>query len=353
MMKNTCFHQNNLTLEYTNCTEEYEMDIRENAKGMHPGRWMDYALNDLDLLENEAMLIWNEENNLGKKCFCECRGDEDKPGSRMFMREVTDRFSDSSKKFGWWDTFTYSREKVEPGYYVCEIVRFRRDKNGYVNAEVKALKKIDSDVFDNVVDGLTCVPTNSAWWLLVIASRSFAWDYNNCTVSLNKAPNYDYLVEQHPEFSGVGVAKVGEIALQMWIDGKLDVVEIRRCLDMPTEFEELCMEVTNASMKGTVMELYGEKYPLFASKVGANTEKGIQLTVLNLVVYGDSVTSIHEKVKDYINRQLKYYNDLIANASIEPVSGSYLDRVEAALEYRKSLKDAEKAERKKKRKEKK
>ena len=47
---------------------------------------------------------------------------------------------------------------------------------------------------------------------------------------------------------------------------------------------------------------------------------------------------------------MDYYNELLRDEKIEPVVGDVLDIVEAALAYRKSLKDAEKAEKKRQKK---
>ena len=50
---------------------------------------------------------------------------------------MTNTLEDAYKKEGWWNTFTLSKEKVEKGLWLAEVVSYRLDRNGYLNSAKK------------------------------------------------------------------------------------------------------------------------------------------------------------------------------------------------------------------------
>lgn len=302
------------------------------------GNWLFYAMHTLGMEENEATLMWNNKNNVGKKLICECRGEEsDKSGTRLFIRNVTNVIEDAYKKEGWWNTFTLSKEKVEKGLWLAEVVNYRLDRNGYVNSEVKVIMPVNDIAFHTLFSEKKGTWNSSAWWLMMVVSKAFLREYNFSAYEIIHEPNFDELKKRFPIFDGLSAKEIGEKALYMYLNNEVTIEEIEECLDTPNDWEKLILNVSSAVLRGNAERLYGDKYPLFAKKVSHNVENG----------YCDFMVC---NAEDYIKRQIRYYDELLKDGKIEPVVGDVLDIVETALAYRKSLKDAEKAEKKRQKK---
>ena len=300
--------------------------------------WLFYAMYTLGMKENEAALMWNNKNNVGKKLICECRGEEsNKPETRLFIRNVTNALEDAYKKEGWWNTFTLSREKVEKGLWLAEVVGYRLDRNGYLNSEVKVIMPVNDIAFHALFSEKKGTWNSSAWWLMMVVSKSFLREYAFSAHRIIHEPNFEELKKRFPIFDGLTTKEMGEKALYMYLNNEVTIEEIEECLDTPNDWEKLISKVSSAVLRGNAERLYGEKYPLFAKKVSHNVENG------------NSYFTDHN-TENYIKRQMDYYDELLKDGKIEPVVGDVLDIVEAALAYRKSLKDVEKAEKKRQKK---
>lgn len=300
--------------------------------------WLLYAMYTLGMKENEATLMWNNKNNVGKKLICECRGEEgNKPGTRLFIRNVTNILEDAYKKKGWWNTFTLSREKVEKGLWLAEVVSYHLDRNGYLNLEVKVIMPVNDIAFRDLFSDNKSTWNSSAWWLMMVASEAFLREYAFSSHGIIHKPNFEELKKRHPIFDGLSEKEIGEKALYLYLNNEISIEEIEECLDTLNDWEKLISDVSSAVLRGNTERLYGEKYPLFAKKVSHNVENG------------DSIFKDHN-TENYIRRQMNYYDELLKDGKIKPIEGDILDIVEAALAYRKALKDAEKAERKRQKK---
>ncbi len=299
------------------------------------GNWLFYAMYTLGMKENEATLMWNNKNNVGKKLICECRGEEsNKPGTRLFIRNVTNTLEDAYRKEGWWNTFTLSSEKVEKGLWLAEVVSYRLDRNGYLNSEVKVIMPVNDIAFHVLFSNKKGTWNSSAWWLMMVVSEAFLREYAFSAHGIIHEPNFDELKKRFPIFDGLTAKEIGEKALYMYLNDEVAIEEIEECLDTPNDWEKLISNVSSAVLRGNAERLYGDKYPLFAKKVSHNVENG------------DSYFTDYN-TENYIRRQIDYYNELLKDGKVELVVGDVLDIVEAALAYRKSLKDAEKAEKRK------
>lgn len=302
------------------------------------GNWLFYAMYTLGMKENEATLMWNNKHNVGKKLICECRGEEsDKLGTRLFIRNVTNTLVDAHKKEGWWNTFTLSSEKVEKGLWLAEVVSYRLDRNGYLNSEVKVIMPVNDIAFHALFSEKKGTWNSSAWWLMMVVSEAFLREYNFSAHGIIHEPNFEELKKRFPIFDGLTAKEIGEKALYMYLNNEVTIEEIEECLDTPNDWEKLIDEITDAVIYNKTQEIYGKMYPVFAKKVANNVENGLFDLYKN-------------NADDYLRRQLSYYEELLKDGKIEPVVGDVLDIVEAALNYRKSLKDAEKAEKKRQKK---
>lgn len=298
------------------------------------GNWLFYAMYTLGMKKKEAVLMWNNKNNVGKKLICECIGEENnKPGTRLFIRNVTNIFVDAHKKNGWWNTFTLSKEKVEKGLWLAEVISYRLDRNGYLNSEVKVIMPVNDIAFHTLFSEKKGTWNSSAWWLMMVVSNAFLREYDFSTHRINHKPNFGELKKRFPIFDGLSAKEIGEKALYMYLNSKITIEEIEDCLDTPNDWEKLISNVSSAVLRGDAERLYGDKYPLFAKKVSHNVENG----------YSDFTEC---NTENYIRRQMDYYDELLKDGKIEPIVGDVLDIVETALAYRKSLKDAKKAEKK-------
>lgn len=298
------------------------------------GNWLYYAMNTFCMEENEAVLMWNNRNNIGKKVICECRDENSsRYGTRLFIRNVTNVLEDAYKKKGWWNTFTLSKEKLKKGLYLAEIISYRLDRNGYLNAEVKSVMPVNDIAFHTLFSENSGTWRSSAWWLMMVESDAFLQEYAFSAHTSFHKPNIEELKRKFPVFKDLTNKEIGEKALYMYLKNEITMREIEECLDTPSSWEKLISDVTLAVYRGEAEDLYSTRYPLFAKKVSHNIKDG--------------------SAENYITRQLDYYNQLLGDKKIEPVTGDLLNLVEAALAYRKKIKDAEKEERKKKRKEKK
>lgn len=317
------------------------MTEREYMLKQDFGNWLFYAESKLKLPESKAAVMWYNENHTGKKLFCRSLGmNDNKPGTRMFLENTANLYKPDINIKSWWNTFTLCRDKVKQGLYLAEVVRYRLDKNDNLICEVKVIKMITDEMFDTLFIGGSY--KNSVTWLMLTASEAFIKEYAFSVGLLKRAPNFKELKKHFPNFEGLTQTEIANKVLNMYISGKMstkdDVIAMKTCLERPSEFEELSIDIARALHIGKVHEFYGEKYPLFAQKVGHN---------VNTVGIGyiDELT-----VREYLNRQLDYYKELVNTEEIQPVGDDILDKVEAVLNYRNQLKEAEKAKRKEQRK---
>lgn len=300
------------------------------------GNWTVYAMTSLNMTENEATLLWNNHHNIGKYLICEAR---ENSSTRLFIRNVTNQLVDAYKKEGWWNTFTVTQNPTSKGLWLAKAVEYRLDRNGYMNLEVETILPVDNIKFRKLFsfesdDGTWNSP---AWWLMMVKSDAFLGEYDFRHRGFLHNPNIEALIDNFPQLQNLSHQEIGLEMLHEYLSGSVTMEEIEECLNKPTDWERLVTDIIHAVRRGTVSELYGEKYPIFASKVENNVKNG-------------SLPFAIDNAEDYLKRQMRSYDKLVKEGKIEPVEGDVLDIVEAALAYTKSLKDAEKAAKKAKRK---
>lgn len=308
---------------------------------MDAGNWRFYAHLHLGMDLNEADMEWNNMHCVGKKLVCEVRpGYADANGTRMFIRTTTNTMNDTLNKEGWWDTFTYTTETgLKEGLWVCEAVEYRLDRNGYMNLIVKTVAPVNNIKFATLFRDRKGTWESSAWWLLMSASYAFLPQYDFKPItgeSIVHKPNLSELKKRFKCFEDLKLHEVGCKALQMFLDGEIALEEIEDALDAPDYWESLVDGIAKAVRRGNAEQKYA-KYPLFAKKVSNNVENGYSLFE-------------EYNVEDYLRRQMDFYDKLVREGKAEPIDTDVLDIVEAALAYRKALKDAEKKAKKEKRK---
>lgn len=284
--------------------------------------------------ENKALVMWNNHHNVGKYLICESREDD---STRLFIRNVTNTLVDAEQKEGWWNTFTVTKTKTPKGLWLAKVVEYRLDRNGFLNLEVETIVPVDDIKFHDLFSFKLGNGTwnGIGWWLMMVRSEAFLKEYKFEIYSFHE-PNYDALVERFPELSGLYQNEMGKVILLKYLRNETSVEEIEECLNKPSDWEELVTNIQKSVANHTVEKLYGERYPVFAGKVSNNVIKNGMIAITD--------------VGRYLERQLDYYYQLVNNQEIDPIDGGWLSMIEAALQYRKSIKDAEKAAKKEKRK---
>lgn len=299
--------------------------------------WHLYAITQLKMSDNRAYVIWNNEHNKWKYIICESRNSGD---TRLFIRTVTSILEDAHRKKGWWDTFTVTKDPTPKGLWLAKIVEYKLDKNGYINLEVETILPIDDVKFHRLfcfesTDGTW---NSIAWWLMMVRSNIFLNKYD-FRMSSSHDPNYKVLRSEFPELGDVKPDEIGRIMLHKYLRNEVTLEKIEECLNTPSDWDQLVIDIQKAVAYDKVDKLYGDKYPLFAKKVSNN-------------VVGSSNVVYKHNIEWYLKRQLMYYDELIKDNKVEAISDetAWLDMIETALKYRKSLKDAEKASKKLKKK---
>ncbi len=310
-------------------SREIEYMLRGNL-----GNWLFFAETELDIPQNKATVIWNNCHNIGKYLICESREND---STRLFIRNVTNTLIDAFEKKGWWNTFTTTKTKTPKGIWLSKVVEYRLDRNGFLNLEVETVLPMDGIKFQKLFQSDNGTWNSIAWWLMMVCSDVFLKEYDFQRYSFYE-PNYDALVERFPDANGLSEKGMGKLMLFKYLRNETTLEEIEECLNKPTDWENFVKEIQNSVANGTLDKFYGEKYPVFASKIRGN------------VITGDYI--YRDTVERYLKRQLRQCEDLVRDNKIEAVEGNWLDKIETVLQYRKSLKDAEKAAKKEKRKKK-
>jgi len=319
--------------------KKYKIDItNRTAKTRYMlskdiGNWLLYAGFELEISENEATVIWNNYHNIGKYLICESREDS---STRLFIRNVTNILEDSFKKEGWWNTFTVTKTPTNKGLWLAKVVEYRLDRNGFLNLEVEPMLPVDDIKFHTLFDSKDNGTWNSiAWWVMIVRSEAFLDEYNFNTFNLHK-PNFKALKERFTELEELDEYEIGKVLLKKYLSDEISLEDMESCLNKPSEWEQLVLDIQKAIASKTIESTYGEKYPLFVNKIENNVIRNGYVHI--------------ELINNYLKRQIEYYDELVTSGKISPISGDVLDIVEVALSYRKSLKDREKAIKKEKRK---
>lgn len=300
-------------------------DYRDLCDFWHDeGNFLFHAVVGFGVPENQAIVDWRNTHRVGKYVICESKKeDEKRKYKRLYIRNVMNVYMDAHHKNGWWDTFTLSETDVPTGLWLCVIKEFRLDKNGYVNMIVDAvapIPEIKCHFFFEAKEGTW----NSPAIKLMLGSGNFIPEYNFYTF---RDLNVEELRNRFPQYSALPYKELCDKVLKDWLANKVSLEEIENALNEKTAYEKLIIKIQNAVFNGKMEKEFPE-YPLFAEKI-TNTKSG---------------------VKEYVERNIFSYHDLVADGKISETSEYPLDMVEAVLLYRKKEKELAKQARKEKRK---
>lgn len=261
----------------------------------------------------------------------------DEVATRMFIRSVDNWMKDGMKKSGWWNTFclTPDRRPVRKGLYLCEIKRYRVDRNGYLNVIVNPVSKLPRLKMRFVFEREDGTWSSPAIELMFAGCRRFLPEYN---FNSDGEHNLAEFLARYPKYKGMKYRDMADTVLRDWLAEEISLEEIEAALNEPTAFERLVKKVQVAVAKGKAAETF-PRHPLFAGKISRKENSASHLLGAGYIGY--------DEVKNYIIRNTRSYEDLVKEGRISPVdSDDPLDQIEAVICYRNEEKVREKQARK-------
>ena len=283
--------------------------------------------------ENEARVDWRNIRNKNKYVICESREGYD--NGRMFIRTLTNSFTDYYNKLGWWNTFTISTKVVDYGMWLCSIQNYRLDKKGYINMIVSPIIKVPTLKVHQLFNTFNGTWNSPAIQLMLSGSNKFLSEYN---FPVYRTPNVDEIYKRFPQYANLSYYDMCVNMLHDWLNNKITLEAIEEAINTLNPFESLIKSLSISIAHRTVEQDYSN-YPLLAKKL---------TNIDNFTGLFDSIDPA--KVQDYIERNVYSYLDLVRDGKIQEInSDEPLDKVETVLAYRKAIKDAEKKAKKEKR----
>lgn len=305
----------------------------------------DAAYNTYD----DAVIDWKNFHYKGKYLITESREGYD--DGRMFIRVSTNMMTDALAKSGWWNTFCYAKQPVEKGYWLSQIIEYKRDRNGHENVIVKPVNKFP-DIKHSALFRENGTWESIAMEFLVNKSRLFHQQY---IVKSSSTPNYKALRERFPEYAECELDDIARNLLRRWLSGEIEFKDIDDALNKKTPYEELVWSIMYAIRDNTLNKKF-HQYPLFCSKIvkDENHTFGAENSLISYYAVDGYIKDRHTAYINLVNEGKIERDDTLFETCItwESNNGA-LDPVEKVLEYYEDLKAKKKAEKKAKRKAKK
>lgn len=257
--------------------------------------------------------------NKGKYVICESR---EGFGSRMFIRTVTNIFTDGMRKKGWWDTFTLSTHEVSLGLWLCSVIEYKLDKNGYINLKVDPIVPVPELKFHLMFEDINGSWNSPAIELMV--GRGFISQYQFYSF---RNLNIEELKKRYPKYAELDNFNIE--LLKDWLKEEITLKEIEDALNTKTSYEELLDKLFVACCYSDRNKDFAE-YPLSIKKIKLNCH-------------------YKRDIDDYIQRNLLSYQDLVRDKKLEPIhDDNPMAVLEYLLQYRAEQKKKEKEAKKKK-----
>jgi len=251
------------------------------------------------------------KTEIGKFVLCYAKEEDT---TRLFIHQFN-RWTSAFTKEGWWDTFTVSRKScANKGFYLCQIEKFRLDKDGYLNMIV----------FPNKYLGETIDEDATAWDYLNMSGK-FTREYKS--TQRRSRFNITNLERTFKEkFEESGYPTMESFIFSEFMTSGITLDEISIALEEKYDIEKLADDINKN------IEKYAEKYPLLVKKLPKEE------------FYGHMIYTTSNTVNYLENKSIEYDIHKLGTDNI------LLNRVEAVLQYwvdvHKAKKEKEKAERK-------
>jgi hypothetical protein len=304
--------------------------------------WMQYATNEEGLTHAQAQVEYYNRHRKGLYLICESPYDG---STKLYIKDVTNAWWDNEEEpdCNWFKIFTFTNEPTKKGYSICKVDHYRLDSHGYINLKVTSLKPLDNyRIYSPFVPVFEGSFRSMAWWYLFNQTNRFFPVYH-FPAEYNRSPNLGNMGRLVSDvFYGAPQVTIANEILRRFIAGEIEYEDIEREITELSPWDKFLEEVVTAVRTKTVDQRFG-LYPEFAKKLSMHFDEVPEIKFRSQVI-------------DYVCRQNEYYWSLVE----EKVEGFSMDsvltipeRIEKGLEYRKHLKELEKEDRKRKRKEKK
>lgn len=264
-----------------------------------------------------------------KLVICKCKEEE---GTRLFVI-IGGAFGKEDR------VFTISRTPVSRGTYLCEVDKYRLDKNGNLNLIVIPKKKIitvnsdDQDqpeYFETVFDSFF---TNTDRFVdMYYKMEARIRDYFRLrTIYLDASDNF---IEKFDVLKGCDNKQIWEFLLDKYIAGEISLEEIHILLTSPSKYKRYAKALIVKYLSSN--ELLAQCYPLLNKKLTLMWQENDELS--------------EYKVEGFIKHKLKEYDEKFG--SDDDQYKSFEEKIERCLQYWDNKKKEEKTQRKANRKKK-
>lgn len=201
----------------------------------------------------------NNETEIGKLILCESK---EEGSTRLFIHQF-DSWVSALHKDGWWDTFTVTDIPCQKGFYICEIKKFRIDRNGYMNVIVFP-KKYLGEVVDE----------DSPAWNYFFQTGRFSSPYktNKCCNHFNVERLEEIFKDDIENARKEDTKKYGddciwkgrtrqEVIMDKFMSGQATMDEIADALNTLTDMEKISEDIYRHPTK------YEAEFPLLIKKI--------------------------------------------------------------------------------------
>lgn len=275
---------------------------------------------------------WGNVHEKGKLLICESR---EVDATRLFIQDVTNQYENHKKKDGWWNTFTLSNKKVSHGLWLCKVLKYKLDRNNFLNLIVEPIQLIDDVKYHTFFETDNGTWNSIAFYYMITKSKLFLDEYEFPHYSIN-TPNEEVLIERFPNLKNLSPKEMGMEMLTMYLSNKATLKDFEDALNTLNEEDKLAEDMWSIAIKEKAPSSFEEKYPTLVRKTLVRKESFGALYGLNAIHY-------------FIFEQMNKYKNLLNNGEIQ--AGTTLaECLEITLAFEQSkydaLKEARKAEKK-------
>ena len=275
---------------------------------------------------------WGNVHEVGKLLICKSREEN---ATRLFIQDVTNLGDNIKKKEGWWNTFTLSNKPINQGLWLCKVVKYKLDRNHFLNLIVEPLQPIDYVKYHTFFETKNGTWNSIAFYYMINKSELFLDEYNFPHYSIN-TPNEEMLFEKFPNLKGLSYKDMGMEMLNMYLTNKATLKDFEDALNTLNEEDSLANILWTIAIQENAPIEIQKKYPTLVRKTIARKKSFSAL-------YG--LSDIHLFIIDQVNN----YNKLLNEGLIQKET-TLISCVEASLAYEQkkydALKEARKVEKK-------
>ena len=276
---------------FTNLRKEYEM-ARESG---------------IFALEKDRL----NKTEKGKFVICKCK---EKNSSRLFLHRLSHIYTSMTKE-GWWDTFTIGTKKCKyDGYYLCEIVEFRLDKNGWLNLLVNPKYCLGGYINEESSSWKFFMSSGLFSKEYVIPSKNLSSRLNVSNLLSHYSEKYDKYLEDNKEYyEKYGTLQApAKFFVEMFINDEIELEDMDILLEEKFDDEKIIEEIFSQFKKG--IGEYVEKYPLIYKRFVANDWmfESKLVDYINNAYYGIKKSSYTDNIVErmyFVEEQLNVYEE--------------------------------------------